>query len=284
MLDFRNLHHAAPPRFHHLMGLGDVCVSGPYGSDANGPLCLDQNTGSPVSCNDPRCAAGGASSSPASNTPQFDAAGNPIFATWQGIGPLPTTSYTLASYMATWVQQMTAQSTASLVNQGISGPQDFLSVAMGEAQAYCADENPPDCGQLASIAAAAAAQVAAAYKNVPASQWNPSSFTAYAAPTPPPAHIITSPGPSVPAAVITPPSTPVLATPVSAGNAPVSSIPNTTGALVPSAASSSTSTNTASTSGTSQNFLTEQSISGIPNWALFAAAAVALFMFAGGKR
>ncbi len=68
---------------------------------------------------------------------------------------------------------------------------------MALAQQYCAVEGPSDCGQINSIVAAAMAQLTAAFANVPASQWNPATFTDYAASgSPGTPSIVTSPGPA----------------------------------------------------------------------------------------
>ena len=281
-LDFRNLHHAPPPQFSHLMGLGDVCVSGPYGSDANGPLCLDQTTGSPVSCSDPRCAAGGGSSAaPASNTPGYIPENNPTFSTQQ-FGNSTTTTFTLDSYLSQWASGITGQSLDSLANQGMNSVSAIISQLAAVAQQYCQVEAPSDCGNISAIVAKYAAMITSAYSNVAASQWNPATFTAYATPTPSALSVPSIPTPQVPISAVTPPAGGIVVSPTPAAI--------TSGAAAaPSAASSGStsqtgSTNTSSTSASSTSFLTEDSISGIPNWALLAAAAVALFIFAGGKR
>jgi len=117
--------------------------------------------------------------------------------------------------MAEQVQFFTGQSALSLQNQGIT-PATAAAQLMALAQQYCAVEGPPDCGQIGSIISAAAAQVAAAFAGIPASQWNPATFTPYAlsgggggAPSSgggpggaPQVGVVTNPGPSIPPSVV----------------------------------------------------------------------------------
>jgi hypothetical protein len=94
----------------------------------------------------------------------------------------PPATFTLQSYMQQWLQDVTQVSTLSLVAEGITGPQDFAASAMQAAQGYAAVENPPDSADLNALVAQYAGMAQAAYANVPASQWNPATFTAYALP------------------------------------------------------------------------------------------------------
>jgi len=141
--------------------------------------------------------------------------GTPKFATMP-FGNSTTTTFTLASFMAEQVQAFTGQSALSLQNQGIT-PSTAAAQLMALAQGYCATENPPDCAQIGAIVSAAAAQVAAAFAGIPASQWNPATFTPYAfssgggAPSSgggpggggsPQVGVVTNPGPSIPPSVV----------------------------------------------------------------------------------
>jgi len=157
------------------MGLGD-CTA-PISNYNGVPYCRDNISGSLVPCTDPGCSAPAAGGY-VSNTPTFIPQGTPTYSTQQ-FGNSTTTTFTLASYMAQMVSQFTAQSPLSLQNQGIT-PATAAAQLMALAQQYCTAEGPSDCGQINAIVAAAAAQVAAAYAGVPASQWNPATFTDYA--------------------------------------------------------------------------------------------------------
>lgn len=193
-------------------GLGDCA---PFGGDVYSGVqyCRDNVTGSLVPCTDSACKPAGPA---ASNMPGFIPAGQPKYATMQ-FGLSTTTTFTLQSYMDQKVQEFTAESPLSLQNQGIT-PSTAAGQLMQLAQQYCAVEGPPDCGQINSIVAAAAAQVAGAYANIPASQWNPATFTAYAPSSGGGSggagsggggdvgssggmHTVTSPGPSIPVSV-----------------------------------------------------------------------------------
>lgn len=224
-----NNFHLRQPR-RRRQGMGDVCVSGPYGSDANGPLCLDQTTGSPVNCSDPRCGAGsgGGGTPPPQNMGTFIPAPTPTFATIP-FGNSSTTTFNLETQLQQLVQQITAQSPASLANQGIT-PSTMFATFMAEAQGYCAEGGAPlpDCGNMAALVSKYASQAAGAFSSVPASQFNPATYTAYAPASRPQA--ITSPGPAQlpappmppipaanpPVAPITPP--PVVNPPAAASN------------------------------------------------------------------
>lgn len=207
-----NNFHLRQPR-RRRQGMGDACVSGPYGSDANGPLCLDQTTGSPVNCNDPRCGAPASSSSAPPNQQTFYSAGAPQFST-QAFGNSTTTTFTLDSYMAQWTSQVTAQSPASLANQGMGSVAAILQQLAANAQEYCAVEGPSDCGQIGAIIAKYSAIIQSSFSGLNPSQWNPATYTAYAPPT--------QPGPSAPVSTptnIIPPvqiqATPITPPPVS---------------------------------------------------------------------
>lgn len=193
-----NNFHLRQPR-RRRQGMGDVCVSGPYGSDASGPLCMDQTTGSPVSCSDPRCGTGGGGGgTPASNTPTYIPQNNPTFSTQQ-FGSSTTTTFTLDSYLSQWVAGVTGQSLASLANQGMGSVAAIIAQLSAVAQQYCQVESPSDCGNMSAIVAKYAAMITSAYSNVNPAQWNPATFTAYAAPTPAPT---SQPGPSVPLSTV----------------------------------------------------------------------------------
>ena len=157
-------------------GLGDC--SSPISSFGGVPYCRDNVSGSLIPCSDPSC-GGGAGAAPVSNTPTFLLSAPPTYSTQQ-FGSSTTTTYTLASYMAEQLQFYTGQSPLSLANQGIT-PQTMAAKLMELAQQFCAAEGPSDCGQINQIVAAAVAAAQAAFQNVPASQWNPATFTAYAA-------------------------------------------------------------------------------------------------------
>ncbi len=193
-------------------GLGDC--SSPISSYGGVPYCRDNVTGSLVPCSDPACGAP-AGGGVVSGSPTFVPMGSPNYATMP-FGNSTTTTFTLASYMAEQVQFFTGQSPASLQNQGIT-PSTAAAQLMALAQQYCAVEGPPDCGQIGSIVSAAAAQVAAAFAGIPASQWNPATYTPYAisagggAPSSgggpgggsaPQVGVVTNPGPAIPPSVV----------------------------------------------------------------------------------
>ncbi len=117
----------------------------------------------------------------ASNTPVLYQAPPTTFVQ-SSFGGIPTQVGTLQSYLQQWLQDMTVVSTVSLVAQGITGPQDFAASALRAAQGYCAAENPPDSSDMNSLVAQYAEMAQAAYANVPASQWNPATYTDYALP------------------------------------------------------------------------------------------------------
>src|SRR5579864_5546992 len=178
---------ALVPRRRGFRGLGDC--SSPVNTYGGVPYCRDNATGSLVPCAGCGCASGPAPS----NTPGFIPMGAPTFATMP-FGSSTTTTFTLASYIAEQMQAFTGQSTLSLANQGIT-PATMGAQLMALAQQYCAVENPPDCGQINSIVAAAMAHLTAAFQNVPSSQWSPATFTDYAGGGTP--GIVTSPGPQI---------------------------------------------------------------------------------------
>lgn len=256
-----NNFHLRQPR-RRRQGMGDVCVSGPYGSDANGPLCLDQTTGSPVNCNDPRCsAAGGGATPPPQNMGTFIPAPAPTFATIP-FGNSTTTTFNLETQLQQLVQQITAQSPASLANQGIT-PSTMFQTFLAEAQGYCAEGGAPlpDCGNMQALVAKYAAQAAGAFSNVPASQWSPATFTAYASGP----QVITSPGPAQLPAPPTPPLPP------SPPPAPVTPPP----VVNPPAAQSNTINQTTVGSGAGQSNSFNPTtlipdVSSIPSWVWYA--------------
>lgn len=114
-----------------------------------------------------------------SNTATYIPAGPANFATMP-FGNSTTTTFTLDSYLQQRVAGITGESTLALVNEGIRGPGDLPGLVAALAQQYCAAENPPDCGNISAIVAKYSAMLLAAFANVPASQWNPATFTAYA--------------------------------------------------------------------------------------------------------
>ena len=261
----QNNFHLRQPRKRR-QGMGDVCVSGPYGSDANGPLCLDQTTGSPINCNDARCSPGGSggSSSAGSNSATFIQAPTPVFATMP-FGNSTTTTFTLESYLQQLVQQFTGQSVLSLVNQGITSPSQIPAAFLAEAQSYCAVENPPDCNNMSALAQQYGAQAAMAFANVPASQWNPSTFTAYAIPGAPAqtGGVVSSPGPSAAQQALQTGTPPVTPAPVTNPPAAQSNTVNQT--TVGSGAGQSNSSNPLSVL---------PDLSTLPTWAYWAAGGV----------
>lgn len=203
-----------PPRrvYRGFRGLGD-CTS-PLDTYGGVPYCRDNITGSLVPCSDPACGAP-AGGGVVSGSPTFIPMGNPTFATMP-FGSSTTTTFTLASYMAEQVQFFTGQSALSLQNQGIT-PSTAAAQLMALAQQYCAVEGPPDCGQIGSIVSAAAAQMAAAFAGIPASQWSPSTYTPYAfssgggSPSSPggpggggspQVGVVTNPGPGIPPSAV----------------------------------------------------------------------------------
>jgi hypothetical protein len=262
------IHHGPPVNLRFLAGLGDLgdCTS-PVSTFGGVPYCRDNVSGSLVPCDDPSCGAG-AAAPPPSNSGTFIPAAPPTYSTQQ-FGNSTTTTFTLASYIAQKVQEITGQSTLSLQNQGIT-PASLGATLMSLAQQYCTAEGPSDCGQIGSIVAAATAQLQAAFANVPASQWNPATFTdyAYSAPASAPAYQAPQPPASTPAPQAAP--QPVQAVPP----APASQPPVTSGA-----SGGNSNTTSTSTGFTLPAFFTETSVAGIQNWVWIAGAAAAYFLF-----
>jgi len=155
-------------------GMGDCAQTG---SVYNGvPYCRDNATGSLVPCSDAACGPAGVTPS---NFATYVPAGPANFATMP-FGNSSTTTFTLDSYLQARVASITGESTLSLMNEGIRGPGDLPATIAQLAQQYCTAEGPPDCGNINALVAKYSAIAVAAFANVPASQWNPATFTAYA--------------------------------------------------------------------------------------------------------
>jgi hypothetical protein len=151
-------------------GMGD-CTTIP-GSN----FVRDNATGNVISYDAKICGAG-AGSQP-SNSATYIPAGPANFATMP-FGNSTTTTFTLESYLQQRVASLTGVSTLSLANEGIN-PSNIPAWLAESAQQYCQAESPPDCGNISSLVAKYAAQAVAAFANVPASQWNPDTYTPYA--------------------------------------------------------------------------------------------------------
>lgn len=136
----------------------------------------DNTTGNVISFDAKICGAGGGVQP--SNSATYIPAGPANFATMQ-FGNSTTTTFTLDSYLAQRVASITGVSVLSLANEGIN-PGNVAALIAADAQQYCDAEGPPDCGQIGSLVAKYAAMAVGAFKNVPASQWNPATFTPYA--------------------------------------------------------------------------------------------------------
>lgn len=155
-------------------GMGDCAQTGNIYSGV--PYCRDNATGSLVPCSDAACGPAGITPS---NTATYIPAGPANFATMQ-FGNSTTTTFTLDSYLQARVASITGEPIDALVNEGIRGPGDIPGLIAQLAQQYCTAEGPPDCGNISALVAKYSAIAQAAYANVPASQWNPATFTPYA--------------------------------------------------------------------------------------------------------
>lgn len=187
---------------------------------------------------------------------------------------------TLESHMQQWTQTNSGVGMTPY-NAPVSDPSQWPALAAVEASTYCASFQVSDCGNQAAIAAKYGAILQQAWSYFPASVWqavaasggsgglvSPQTDPSYFANAPSAAVqvLAQNPAPVLPAANYSPD------TPQSSGQATFSS----------PAGSTSTSP-TPATTGTS--FFTEESlISGIPNWAILSAAALALFLVFGGNR
>ena len=120
-------------------------------------------------------------------------------------GGMPFWQSNLESKLQQLLAQVTTMTTLSLVNEGITGPNAFPVMFLAAAQSLCEEGNLPDCPNSAALAAKYAAMAQAAYANVPASQWNPATFTA------------TGSAPQTPSAPPAPPSTNLFGVPVGDG-------------------------------------------------------------------
>ncbi len=157
-------------------GIGD-CIQ--TGDVYNGvPYCRDNATGSLVPCSSLACGAPSGGGAPSSNSPTYYSPGNPDFATMP-FGTSTTTTFTLDSYLAQRVGSITGVAVDSLVNEGIH-LNDLPGLIAADAQQYCAAEHPPDCGDASALVAKYTQIVMAAFAHVPASQWDPATYTPYA--------------------------------------------------------------------------------------------------------
>ena len=84
---------------------------------------------------------------------------------------------TLETKLQEWLAQVTHMSTLALINSGISSPAQLPAVAIAVAQSVCAEGTPPDCPQSGLLANLYGTMAELAYAQVPASQWNPATYT-----------------------------------------------------------------------------------------------------------
>lgn len=129
-----------------------------------------------------------------SNTPAPYNAPPPQFFSGQFAG-VAIQQATLESFLQQWLAQVTHVSTLTLMNEGVTGPQMFPAIAWQVTLSVCNEGNPPDCANMVSLANRYGALAQAAYANVPATQWNASTYSANAIvpPAPPPGPAIQPP-------------------------------------------------------------------------------------------
>lgn len=160
------------------MGLGDCA---PFVGDVYGGVqyCRDNATGSLVPCSAPSCGSGGGvvpSNTPVYTPPSYT--GSPSQSVPFGLST--STIPTLDAFMQNWLSAITAVAPDSL---GISSANDLMSSALSMAQRFCQEAgSPPDCANMAAVAAAYGAKAVSLFQNVPSSQFNQTSYTPYSGP------------------------------------------------------------------------------------------------------
>ncbi len=96
------------------------------------------------------------------------------------IGGLLTTIPSLSTALASWVQIVESESVLSLFNEGMNGAAGVQAQLRGTADVICAEASGTlsECPNEAAAEAPFLAQLAADFARVPASQWNPATFSA----------------------------------------------------------------------------------------------------------
>lgn len=259
-IGFGAIHYAPPAHMGALLGLGDVCQTGPYGTLPNGtPLCIDTTTGNEVACNDPLCATG----APTVTGPADQ--GTAV------LGPPPADNITLgcgASSSETYVYQTAANLIAMPSSCGSTPIAQCLTNAAVSACGESGGGASFGCPPMAGCDAASIAAMVAKYAPLVAPAYN--QYQQYGGYAPPPTTPSGGGG--------TPYVPPVSQLPSGGSGAGAGSGTGAgSGAGAGSSAGAGAGSSGSGAVATSTNWLTETSIDSIPNWALVAGS-VALLM------